>query len=90
MSEAALAPVYRELAGRIEMGESKYIPWIFEALASPEQARLLLVEDTVDIILLEIEHAAESFEMLHFCFRRFRLAMGPGHPGLEVFDAFIN
>jgi len=37
-----LNPIYRELASRIEMADSRYIPQIFALLATPEQARILL------------------------------------------------
>jgi NAD-dependent dihydropyrimidine dehydrogenase PreA subunit/DNA-binding transcriptional ArsR family regulator len=34
-------PIYKELAAKIHMGESKYVPLLFEKLATVEQARIM-------------------------------------------------
>ena len=59
--------------------------------ACPTQlAGPFLVEDPIDIILLEVEHTAEPFDPCHLHFEWLRLGMGPGHPGLEMFDVFSD
>ena len=44
MREKEIDPIYFELAGKIAgwLKESKYVPWILEKQATPQQAKICL------------------------------------------------
>ena len=58
--------------------------------AAAERARLVRVEDAVDVLLAEIELPAKLARQLHLLVERLRLVPRPRHPRPQVLEARVD